>query len=260
MGDDVLLEVRDSVAWITMNRPEVMNAMPTPAWAVMLEMLRDIEQDGRVRCVVLAGSGDNFSSGGDVGEFGTTTDLEPAARARLWSATADRTNLLLQVMERLPQPVVARVRGVAAGGGLSLVAQSDVAVAAESSRFIAAQIAVGAVPDAALGYNLVRGAGLKRAKEVALLGQSLDATEALDAGLVTRVVPDADLDRETDEVVARLVSLPRTALALTKRALNTAGHISIADHVAQESVDIGLCVADSEYVERVSAFLERARP
>lgn len=259
MTDQVLLSVDGAVARITMNRPEVMNALRTDAWAAMAGMLRDIEHDPEVRCVVLTGAGEDFCSGGDVDEFGTTTDLAPSARGRLWSATADRSNQLLQVLERMPQPVVARVRGIAAGGGLALVAQADLAIASDSSRYLAAQIKVGAVPDAGLGYNLVRAAGLKRAKEIALLGELLDADAALAAGLVTRVVPDADLDARTDEVVARLVSMPRTALALTKRAMNAAGHVSLAEYLGQESLDIAACVEDPEYVARVTGFLDRRR-
>lgn len=258
-ADEVLLDVDGPVARITMSRPEVMNAMRTDAWAEMADMLRDIEHDPDIRCVVLTGAGEHFCSGGDVDEFATTTDLDPRARGRLWSAVADRSNQLLHVLERMPQPVVARVRGMAAGGGLALVAQADIAIASESSRFLAAQIKVGAVPDAGLGYNLVRAAGIKRAKEIALLGEVLDAHAALDAGLVTRVVPDAELDARTDEVVARLVSMPRTALELTKRAMNAAGSISLADHLGQESLDIAACVEDPEYVARVTAFLQRAR-
>lgn len=252
-------EIRDGVARIRINRPDVMNAMTSGMWPAMADLVRTVEPDPAVRCVLLTGTGGNFCAGGDVREFGTTVGMDPRQRAAHWARVADLTNGLFQLLERIPQTVVVAVRGVAAGGGLSLVAAADLAIASESSRFVAAQIRLGAIPDSALGYNLVRSAGLKRAKQYCLLGETFDAATALDLGLVNWVVPDAELDARTEALVARVAGIPAVAMARTKAELNFALTRTLAEHVAQESQDVAACVAEPAYVDNVRAFLERRR-
>lgn len=259
MSDELLSDISGGVARFTINRPEAMNAMPARMWKGLADLVRGVEHDQDVRVILITGAGDHFCAGGDVKEFSTTIDLPPDERAKFWMGSADNGNSLFQVLERAPQPVVVRVKGTAAGGGMALVAAADLAIASESSRFLAAQIKVGAVPDSALSYNLVRGVGPKRAKQYCFLGEMMDAATALDIGLINWVVPDAELDAETDKLLARMVKLPRVALARTKTAMNVAHRISIADHLMQESLDIGACVSEPDFVERVSAFITRSR-
>lgn len=259
MSDELLCEVRDGVARLTINRPQVMNAMHAGMWSAMADIIRRYEDDASVRCILITGAGDNFCAGGDVKEFSSTLDLPAAERARTWMVSGDRGNALFQIIERVPQPVVVRVRGMAAGGGMALVAAADLAIAADTSRFLAAQIKIGAIPDSGLSYNMVRNVGLKRAKQYCYLGEIMDAVTALDFGLVNWVVPDAEIDVRTDALLARLVKLPRTALGRTKTAMNLAYRTSIADHLMQETLDIGACVKDDAFVERVGAFMSRGR-
>src|SRR5262249_48861432 len=157
-------------AYVTINRAESRNAMHSQMWPGMADLLRQVEHDPAVRCIVLTGAGEHFCAGGDVKEFGTTVDMSPAERAAHWMKIADMTNSLFLIMERVPQPVVASVRGVAAGGGLALVAGADLAIVAENASFFAAQIKLGAIPDSGAGYNLVRSIGIKRAKQYSYLG------------------------------------------------------------------------------------------
>ena len=256
---DLLTDVQDGVARITINRPELMNAMHREMWIGMAEILRDFEHRHDVRAILITGAGDNFCAGGDVKEFSTTLGMDDEERAGFWMRSGDKGNQLFNVIERLQQPIVARVRGMAAGGGMAIVAATDLAIASENSRYLAAQIKIGAIPDSALSYNMVRNVGLKRAKQACYLGEIMDAATALEIGLVNWVVPDAELDAETDKLLAKLVKLPRVALGRTKAAMNAAYRISVADHLAQETLDIGACVTDREYSERVSAFMTRAR-
>ena len=162
---EIKLEIRDRVARLMINRPESMNAMTTQMWPAMADMIRELEPNPDVRCILLTGAGTNFCAGGDVKEFGTTVNMGAKERAVFWSRVADRVNVLFQLIERVPQTVVASARGVAAGGGLALIAAADLAIVADNCRFVAAQIKLGAIPDSALGYNLVRSVGLKRAKQ-----------------------------------------------------------------------------------------------
>jgi 2-(1,2-epoxy-1,2-dihydrophenyl)acetyl-CoA isomerase len=171
--------------------------------------------------------------------------------------SGDKGNQLFALIERIPQPVVTRVRGMAAGGGLAMVSAADLAIASDQSRFLAAQIRVGVIPDSALSYNLVRNIGPKRAKQIAYLGEIFGPDEALEFGLVNWVVPDAELDARTEDLLSRIAGLPQEALGRTKRAMNIAHRISINDHLAQETIDIGAVVAHPDYAERVTAFMQR---
>jgi len=256
---DLLFEVSDGIARITLNRPQVMNAMTSNMWPEMGEMIARLEPREDVRCILIRGAGANFCAGGDVQEFSTTLDMSPQERAAFWARSSDRTNWLFQLIERIPQTVVVSSRGVAAGGGLALIAAADLAIVSDSSRFLAAQIKIGAVPDSALGYNMVRSVGLKRAKQYGLLGETFDGAIALEMGLVNWVVADSELDGRTEALLARLLKNPRIAMARTKAELNFAYTRTLADHCAQESQDVAACISQPDYPERVRAFLQRSR-
>ena len=256
---DLQLDIRDGVARITINRPEVMNAMRAAMWPEMADLVRSIEVDPAVRCVLISGAGANFCAGGDVKEFDTTVEMTAAERARFWMRNADQTNALFLTIERIGKPVVTSVRGNAAGGGLALIAAADLAIVSDTARFVVAQIKIGAVPDSGTGYNLVRSIGLKRAKQLCLLAESIDAGAALDMGLVNWVVPDAQLEQRTNELLSRLARLPIVAAARTKAELNAAHTRSLADHFAQEALDVGACVSEQAYGDSVRAFLTRRR-
>ncbi|MCG2840941.1 enoyl-CoA hydratase/isomerase family protein [Sandaracinobacter sp. RS1-74] len=249
--------IEGPIARATINRPHAMNAMKNGMWERLGDHLRSIEFNHEVRVVLITGAGDNFCAGGDVKEFSTTLGMADSERANHWMTSGDKGNQLFALIERIPQPVVARVRGMAAGGGLAMVAAADLAIASENSRFLAAQIRVGVIPDSALSYNLVRNIGPKRAKQIAYLGDIFGPAEALDFGLLNWVVPDADLDDRTEALLARIAALPQEALGRTKRAMNLAHRISVTDHLAQETIDIGAVVAHPDYAERVTAFMTR---
>lgn len=256
---ELTFEIDGPIARATIHRPHAMNAMLNGMWERLGDHLRSIEFDRNVRVVLITGAGENFCAGGDVKEFSTTLGMSDSARANHWMTSGDKGNQLFAIIERIPQPVVVRVRGMAAGGGLAMVAAADLAIASEQSRYVAAQIRVGVIPDSALSYNLVRNIGPKRAKAIAYLGDIFGPEEALDFGLLNWVVPDAELDARTDALLARIAALPQEALGRTKRAMNLAHRISISDHLSQETVDIGAVVTHPDYAARVSAFMERKR-
>lgn len=256
---ELRFDIDGAIARIVIDRPHAMNAMTNGMWARIGDHLRSIEFDRDVRAVLITGAGDNFCAGGDVKEFSTTLGMSDLERANHWMSSGDKGNQMFAILERIPQPVVVRVRGMAAGGGLAMVAAADLAIVSDKSRFLAAQIRVGVIPDSALSYNLVRNIGPKRAKQIAYFGDIFGPDEALDFGLVNWVVPDAELDARTEELMVRLARLPHEALGRTKRAMNLAHRISINDHLAQETIDIGAVVAHPDYAARVTAFMERKR-
>jgi 2-(1,2-epoxy-1,2-dihydrophenyl)acetyl-CoA isomerase len=252
---ELLLEIREGIAHVTINRPEAMNAMRSDMWPAMADLLRRVEHDPAVRCVVIAGAGEHFCAGGDVKEFGTTVDMSPGERAAHWMRMADLTNALFLVIERIPQPVITSVRGVAAGGGLALVAASDLSIVAEDARFFAAQIKLGAIPDSGVGYNLVRTIGLKRAKQYSYLGDAFDAATAIQMGLVNWVVAKDSLVERTAELARRLAKVPSVALARTKDEINAAHTRSLSEHFQQEARDVGACVSQDAFADNVRAFV-----
>jgi 2-(1,2-epoxy-1,2-dihydrophenyl)acetyl-CoA isomerase len=257
--DELKISTDGGIATITINRPGAYNAMKVAMWAGMLEFVQSIEHDPAVRVLVLAGEGRHFCSGADVNEFAQTVDLPPQDLATHWMRQADVINPLFVTLERIPQPVVASVRGIAAGGGLGLVAGSDLIVASENARFFAAQIKLGAIPDSAVSFNLRRAIGIKKAKEYCLLGDEMDATTAQELGLVNWVVPDERLAEETAKVAARLAKMPGLAVARTKASLNRSFQNTLSDHFLEEAEDVGRCVSHPDFARNVRAFVERKR-
>jgi 2-(1,2-epoxy-1,2-dihydrophenyl)acetyl-CoA isomerase len=257
MSEDLKLTVEEGLATITLNRPTVMNAMTFAMWAEMLEMVQEIEHDPEVRCVLITGAGANFCAGQDIGDFARLAELAPRQLAVTVKRELDKTNPLFLALERIPQPVVVSVRGNVLGGGLSIVAVADLIVASENSKFSAAQIKLGAIPDTSLSFNLRRAIGIKKAKQYCLLGESIDAPTAAELGLINWVVPDNKVEEKTVSVLRSLLSMAPIALARTKAALNNSFRNTLASHAAEESLDVGLCVMAPEFLNNVRAFTGR---
>jgi 2-(1,2-epoxy-1,2-dihydrophenyl)acetyl-CoA isomerase len=259
MSDDLNFGITGGVATITIDRPSAYNAMRISMWAGMLKFVQEIEHDPAVRVLVLTGNGKNFCSGADVAEFAKTVELPPQELAVHWMRQADVINPLFVTLERIPQPVIASVRGIAAGGGLGLVAGADLIVASETARFFAAQIKLGAIADSAVSFNLRRAIGIKKAKQYCLLGDEMDAQTAMDLGLVNWVVPDVRLEEETAKLAARLQNMPAVAVARTKATLNRSFHNSLTEHFLDEVQDVGRCVSHPDFAAGVRAFMDRRR-
>jgi 2-(1,2-epoxy-1,2-dihydrophenyl)acetyl-CoA isomerase len=259
MADDLNFKVEGGVATVTINRPSAYNAMKVGMWAAMLKFVQEIEHHPDIRVLVLSGEGKHFCSGADVNEFAQTVDMPPQELATHWMRQADIINPLFVTLERIPQPVIASVRGIAAGGGLGLVAGSDLIVASETARFFAAQIKLGAIPDSAVSFNLRRAIGIKKAKQYCLLGDEMDAQTAAELGLVNWVVADAELEEETRKLAARLEKMPPVALARTKATLNKSFQNSLTDHFLDEALDVGRCVSHPDFARSVRAFVDRKR-
>lgn len=256
---DIDFAKADGIARVTINRPAVRNACTTAMWSQLSDLFHQLEQDRAVSCVLITGAGEHFCAGGDINEFSTTLPMSLEERARFWARSSDTTNGFFLVMERMPQPVIAKVRGSAAGGGMAIVAAADLAIVSNTATFLAAQIKIGAIPDSGVSYNMVRSMGLKRAKQLGMLGETVAAETALHMGLINWVVPDAELDARTDQLLERLAKSPATAMALTKRAFNDAWMSTPADHYFQEAKDVAACVSDPDYDRLVRAFLSRRK-
>jgi 2-(1,2-epoxy-1,2-dihydrophenyl)acetyl-CoA isomerase len=259
MTTDILTEVDGAVARITFNRPGARNAMNAAMIAAMHAFLREIEHNRGIRCILLSGTGDHFMAGGDVIGFRETLQKDGEQRRHEFEARVQSAAPLFIQMARMPQPIVARVRGAAAGAAVGFVAGSDIALCGESSIFIVAHVHIGASPDGSTSYYLPRAVGVRKAKELAMLGGRLGARDALALGLVNRVVPDAELDAATDELVAALVAAPAMSVRRVKMLMDASLDNSLERQLQLEADSFGECAATDDFVEGVSAFAEKRK-
>jgi enoyl-CoA hydratase/carnithine racemase len=252
--ENILLERDEGVATVTINRPDARNALNTATIAELQRALTELSGDSETRVVVLRGAGDvAFCAGADLKEVAQLSDLP--ARRRYFGGIAD----LLETIHRMPQPVVARVAGFALAGGMGLAVGCDFAIAAESAVFGLPEITLGLFPMVVMA-PILRLCGPRAAVELALGGERITARRAYDLGLVTRLVPDSQLDSEVRRLVRRLRSFSPLVLALGKKAIqdSAAMDYSAALRYLREMVTI---VASSEdLAEGVNAFLEKRPP
>ncbi len=252
----VLLDVRDGVAHLTLNRPDAANAIDLALASALQEAAAEIAATEGVRVVVLRGAGDRFCGGGDVPSFAgagdTLADELHAVLAELHPA--------VELLASLDAPVVAAVQGSAAGAGLALVAGADLAIATASAKFVMAYTAIGLVPDGGSTWYLPRAVGMRRALELALTNRVLSAEEACAWGLVNRVVEDDELAEAVDVLVASLVAGATKALGSTKALIRASLAATLDAQLAHEASRMVLAGGSADGQEGVAAFVEKRPP
>lgn len=262
MNDVVLVSRDGSVATVTLNRPQALNALDNEMLAALHEVIPALELDESVRCVILRGGGGHFMAGGDVKFFDAEVrkDPDPKARRLKFEKFVHGLQPVMVALRRMPKPVVASVRGAAAGFGMSLMMGADLAVAADDAVFTLAYCHIGTSPDGASTFMLPRAVGMKRAMEIALLGDRFGAEQALAWGLVNQVVPAAELDEATRKLAARLAHGPTLAYAKTKALLNQSLHSTLEAQLRAEAESFSLCAASEDFAEGVGAFANKRKP
>ncbi|WP_215456244.1 enoyl-CoA hydratase/isomerase family protein [Streptomyces sp. ATCC 21386] len=248
----------NAVSWITLNRPEAMNAITPDQRERLIRLLFDASADPAVRAVVITGTGRGFCAGADL--RGSTTDggeRVPGDVARVIRLGAQR--LIAAVLD-CEKPVIAAVNGTAAGIGAHLALACDLVLAAEEARFIEVFVRRGLVPDGGGAYLLPRLIGPQRAKELMFFGDALSAADAERLGLVNRVVPAQDLEKTARAWADRLAAGPTRSLAATKHLVNTSLETDRATAFAAEAAaqEINMATADAQ--EGVASFVERRTP
>src|SRR5262245_29336521 len=256
MPDTLLFEVRDGVAHLTLNRPNEANAISPEMAEQLLAAAAAIEHDPAARVVLLSGNGPRFCGGGDVPGFHAAGDALPTELRSLMPVLHNAIGGLV----RGDAPIVAAVHGSAAGAGMGLVAMSDIVIAAESTKFVMAYTQVGLTPDGSSTWFLPRLVGLKRALELALTNRVLSAQEALDLGLVTKVVPDADVLEEAGAIATKLAAGPTVAYGIARRLLLTSTEDTFETHLAREADGIVRAGATKDAREGIAAFVEKRTP
>jgi len=256
----IVLERDGAIARIVLNRPDAMNAIG-PAMAIELARITaELEHDATVRCVIVTGAGPHFMAGGDIRYF---ADLLPQARDERDAAFSKLITDVGEAVTRLrdmPKPVIGAVRGAVAGFGFSLMCACDVVVASETTLCKLAYCQLGVSPDGGGSYTLPRLLGLRRAMELALLDDRIDARRAQELGLVSRVVADEALEQATQELAQRLARQPTAALGRTKRLFNASLQNDLATQLEAERQSF-LAGADSDdFAEAVAAFVAKRKP
>lgn len=210
-----------AVARCSLNCPEKMNALSRETGEPMVSAIHELIADETVSVIILRGEGGNFCTGSDLALIGD--NLDPAALCEMMR----RMNTFLFELHQGPKIVITEVDGYALGGGLGLALASDITIATDQAKFCCGFIRIGAVPDMGVTYFLTERLGMAKAKEVALTGDIIDAGQALEMGLINRVVPREDISEEVLKLATRLAKAPPLALSLTKRNLNRSRHIDL---------------------------------
>jgi 2-(1,2-epoxy-1,2-dihydrophenyl)acetyl-CoA isomerase len=256
--ETIRVQTADGVCTITMNRPEVYNALNDKLTFELQDALRAVERDDAARVLVLTGEGKAFCSGQDLADL--KGKYVPGYVPHLGDDIRKRYNPIARRLRELEKPAIAAVNGVAAGAGMSLALACDVRIASEAASFIEVFINVGLVPDTGNTFMLPRLVGLGKAMELCLTGDKVTAEEALRIGLVNRVVPADKLMEETGRVAARLTSLPARGIALTKRLLNQSFDNDLLRQLEAEAFAQETAGLTADHHEGVVAFIEKRKP
>lgn len=249
----ILLEIRDQVARITLNRPEKLNAFNREMAMAMQDALRACESDD-VRAVVITGQGKAFSAGQDLAEI---IDPEGPGMATILS---EHYNPIVRAICDLKKPVVAAVNGVAAGAGANIALCCDIVIATESASFIQAFSKIGLVPDSGGTYFLPRLIGRQKASALMMLGDNVKAPEAERLGMVYQYFPDEKFTDEVLKIASTLAGMPTSALAFTKKALQWSESHTLVEQLMNEDKLQQRAAATDDFREGVQAFLEKRRP
>lgn len=223
--------LRDSIARITLNRPESANAIDVDLAGELLQAATRCETDPTIRAVVLTGKGRFFSGGGNVQSFAAAGDDAAGLLNRITSPL----HAAVSAFARMHAPLITVINGTAAGAGFSLAISGDLVIAAESAKLTMAYTRIGMSADGGASFHLPRLVGLTRAKELMLLNPLLSATDAKNLGLVTLVVPDADLASKADEIATMIANGPTRAFGEVKRLLNASGNNTLEQQLVLEA-------------------------
>ena len=261
-GASLLRETRDAVVTLTLNRPQVLNAMNASLAAALARAFDEIEAavaEGSVRAVVLTGAGRGFCAGADLADPQMRgSDGRPSAD--LGDYLRRHYHTLVEQMRRLPVPIITAVNGSAAGAGMSLALAGDIVIAAQSATFLQAFSRIGLIPDAGSTYFLPRLIGESRARALAILADKISADQAMQFGLVWQVVPDEELQQAAHAMAVRLASMPTRAYGLIKEAMNQSLQNDLSTQLEVEARLQSMAGRTEDFREGVDAFLAKRAP
>lgn len=245
--------LQEGVATITLNRPDVYNALNDEITYELQDALKVVAKDDQVRVVVLTGAGKAFCSG---------QDLKAASgqeKRSFLESLHKRYNPIIRAMRSLPKPIVCKLNGVAAGAGCSLALACDIIVASEEATLIEVFINIGLVPDSGSSYFLPRLVGMSKAFELCSMGSRVKAAEAVAIGLINKVVPAGQLDAAVGEYTQYYSQAPTRAIGLIKKMLNRSATATLDEMLEYEAYCQEIAGSSEDYKEGVQAFLEKRK-
>jgi enoyl-CoA hydratase/2-(1,2-epoxy-1,2-dihydrophenyl)acetyl-CoA isomerase len=248
-SDPIIVQKKDKMATLTLNRPEVMNAMSKEMIVGLWDAVKDLAADETTRVVILRGAGDHFCSGADISLFGESIPSDE------WVVAMKGVGRIVKTLREMPQPVIAMLKGVAVGGGANLALAADFVVAAENARFCEIFINIGAIMDYGGHYFLPRLVGLAKARELAMLGEEIDGNTAASIGLIYKSVPEAQLETEVETLTNTLAQKPPLALGLIKEGLENSFDMSLKQVLDWEAAHQSIALQTPEHKEIVELFL-----
>jgi 2-(1,2-epoxy-1,2-dihydrophenyl)acetyl-CoA isomerase len=252
----IQFDVKDNIARITLNRPDAANALNIEMSTDLMHAALQCSEDPTIRAVIITGTGRMFCAGGDLKSFAAQGEKLPYHLKEVTTYL----HAAVSRFTRMDAPVIAAVNGTAAGAGMSLACSCDLVLAAESAKFTMAYTRAGLNPDGSSTYFLPRIVGLKRALELALTNRLLSAQEAEQWGIVTKVVPDANLQTEADALATQLASAATGALGATKRLLHSGWNETLETQMELEAQAIAARAHTADGREGITAFLEKRAP
>jgi enoyl-CoA hydratase len=254
MPQNLKIQKQDGIATIELYRPQKMNSLNVEMRHELEACLKELANDPNIRAVVITGGDEIFCAGADISEIAGTSSAEEAYKhAREFQILFDR-------LESLPQPVIGAVSGYALGGGCELALACDFCIASETAKFGLPEIKIGAFPGGGGTQRLPRAIGIAKAKEMILLGDPINAEQALAAGLVLKVVPKDRLMVEVRSFAAKIAALPRLALQASKMLINKSQEIDLATGLEFEARTFGGIAHTHDLAEGTKAFLEKRKP
>ncbi len=250
------IEVINDVSIVTLklNRPEVFNALSGKLLQELGHAVQDAAEDEAVRVIILTGNGDAFSSGADLKE-----GISNAGRP-LGDVLKENYEPLILALRNAPKPVICRMNGLAAGAGMSLALACDLIIAAEDTYMTELFVGIGLMPDAGSMYFLPRITGMQKAFEIFSTGRKIYMKEALELGLVSKVVPTGELDAAVNQLADYYASAPTRAIAEMKKVLNRSVQSSLAEVLRLEAEGQTACGMTNDFGEGVMAFLQKRKP
>lgn len=255
MSNSVELKIENNVAWISLNRPDVFNSFNREMALLLQKTLDDCSENASVRAIVITGNGKAFCAGQDLKEV-TDPELNPGFRKIL----EEHYNPIIQKIRTIEKPIIGAVNGVAAGAGANIALACDIVVASENASFIQAFSKIGLIPDSAGTFFLPRLIGFQKASALMMLGDKVSAEEALNLGMIYKMVSSSFFEDEVMTLATTLAQMPTKALGLTKRLLNQSMTNNLEQQLALES-DLQIEASSSnDYKEGVTAFVEKRKP
>ncbi len=251
----VLVDIKERIAWVTLNRPDKLNALDPQISEELYDVFYELTKDPSLRVIVLRGAGKAFCAGGDLVSFVRSDDLY-----RTIYRVLDRLNQVVLMIRRTDKVVIASVHGAVSGAGFGFMGCCDVAIAAEGTRFNLAYSRIGASPDMFSSVVLSRTVGLKRASYYAITGDFFDAKQALEMGLINFVVPEDRLEEETEKLAQRFAEVAPLSVKRIKALINRELFWDLESLLEEEKLGICELSETEDMAEGIKAFFEKRKP